>query len=261
MNLTFWGVNRLPGKKVLLIVEGEKAEKELFTRFYHLYRIDTVEIVAYKTHIYAFYNRLKNDYGDKNGCIDYDNIDLPLFMNDYLGLREEELLNESDFSDIILIFDFDPQDPQFDPNILTELIEHYNESTDKGKLYINYPMLESFQDMETIYDRTFETSTVDLATLTTKIGKTNKYKKHVEERSFLNRIDDIDKTIGNGLIKLHYHKTNYLLQQMNGDFDDKNPDLQKICMIQCDKLRNEQLIWILNTSLLHLYIEYGYIAE
>lgn len=246
-------------KKILLIVEGEKAEKELFTHFYHLYDIDAVEIVAYKTHIYAFYNRLKKEYSDGEGLIDFENIDLPLFMNDYLQLEEDELLNEDDFSDIILIFDFDPQDPQFKPDILIELIENYDESTGKGKLYINYPMLESFMDITSMDDPSFKTSTVELSTLKTKIGKTNKYKKYVEERTFLNKIEDIDVEIGNQLIKMHKNKFEYLLEQSDVEYRDKDFNDRRICVFQCHSLKYDELVWVLNTSLLHLYIEYGYI--
>lgn len=130
-------------------------EKELFKHLYELYGKHYVEIIAYKTHVYAFYNRLKKDYSDELGNISFEYIDLPLFLNDYLDLSEDEVLNESDFSDIILIFDFDPHDPQYDPDKLSDLLGNFSESTGRGMLYINYPMVESYKDITSLEDPLF----------------------------------------------------------------------------------------------------------
>lgn len=121
--------------KILLLVEGEKVEKDLFQHLYSLYGIDNIEIIAYKTNIYAFYNRLKKDYPDSDGDIEFEFIDIPLFLNEYFDLDEENLLNEADFSDIILIFDFDPHDPQFDALKLKVLLDNFSDSTERGKLF------------------------------------------------------------------------------------------------------------------------------
>ena len=48
-----------------------------------------------------------------------------------------------DYSDVVLIFDFDPHDNRFSISRLSELLAYFNESTDEGKLYINYPMVEA----------------------------------------------------------------------------------------------------------------------
>ena len=59
------------------------------------------------------------------------------------------------YSDIILIFDFDPQDDLFTSKKIEEMLEYFKESSDMGKLYINYPMVESFYHMKTIPDLNF----------------------------------------------------------------------------------------------------------
>lgn len=242
--------------KILLLVEGEKVEEELFQHFYNLYGIENVEIVAYKTHVYAFYNRLKNDYADNEGNIDFEFIDLPLFLNDYLKLGGEDLLNESDFRDIILIFDFDPHDSQFDQNKLNILLESFSDSTGRGKLYLNYPMIESFKHVSSLEDHLFNESSVPIEILKERRRGTSAYKALVDSSSFIDRIGDIDKSIANGLMKLHNDKLNYLLESKN--YEDGNK-YKLFCSVQCEKLINENLIWVLNTSLLHMLEEYGYI--
>lgn len=244
-------------QKVLLIVEGEKSERVLFTKLYNLYGMSNVEIVAYKTNIYALYNRLKKEYSDGESSIDFEAIDLPLFLNDYLKLEEAELLNEADFSDIILIFDFDPQDPGYDKNILLDLIDNYSESTGRGKLYLNYPMLESYKDVVSLDDSAFQTSLVTLATLKQRRGKTNLYKIEVDARTRIKQVADIDTQISDQLMKLHQKKLQFVLEEDN----EIDSDYRMLCEIQCDKLSTEEQIWILNTSILHLFDEYGYIND
>lgn len=247
----------MKSSKVLLIVEGEKAERELFTQLYDLYGMNNVEIVAYKTHIYAFYNRLKKEYSDEEGLIDFEAIDLPLFLNGYLNLRDEALLDEADFSDIIMIFDFDPHDPQYDKKTLLDLIENYSESTGRGKLYINYPMLESYKDISSLDDSTFLTSRITLDTLKRRVGKTNQYKKTVDAKTCIKRVEDIDEQIGNRLMELHLKKLYYVL----GESNKIENDYLRLCEIQSDKLSAEEIVWILNTSILHMYEQYGYIGK
>ncbi|MEK4444324.1 hypothetical protein [Niallia sp. FSL K6-0077] len=242
--------------KVLLLVEGEKVEKDLFRHFYNLYGINNIEIVAYKTHIYAFYNRLKKDYADMEGNIDFEFIDLPLFLNDYLNLDEKDLLNETDFRDIILVFDFDPHDSQFDRQKLEILLENFSDSTGRGKLFLNYPMIESFKDINSLEDEHFKNSTVHIDDLRKRSKGTSGYKKMVDSNTCISSIEDIDTDIANALLQIHNNKLYFLLKHLAYEEENK---YKLVCTEQCDKLKKENLIWVLNTSLLHMLEEYGYI--
>jgi hypothetical protein len=237
--------------KILLIVEGQKTERELFKHFYRLYNQPNVEIVAYRTNIYSFYNRLKRDFAEQDGKIDYDLIDLPLFLNDYLKLGEEKKLNEMDFIEKILVFDFDPQDPNYSPQVLVELMENFSNSTENGKLYINYPMVESFRDIESLDDKAFLNSMVSLKVLQQKVRRMNQYKRDVDARTCIRDIEDIDVEIGSKLMNLHYQKVNTIIENKS------EGKYLHLCRTQCDKLQAESLIWIVNTSILHLLDEYG----
>lgn len=242
--------------KILLLVEGEKVEKDLFQHFYNLYGIENVEIVAYKTHIYAFYNRLKNDYANAEGDIDFEFIDLPLFLNDYLKLGEEDILNEADFRDIILIFDFDPHDPQFDKNKLNILLENFSDSTGRGKLFLNYPMIESYKHITSLEEPLFNKTTVHIDDLRQRYKGTSGYKQIVESTTCICNIEDIDTSIANTLLKLHNNKLNKLLDNL---LDEEESKYKVFCNVQCEKLDKENLIWVLNTSLLHMLEEYGFV--
>jgi len=78
------------------------------------------------------------------------------------------------YSDILLIFDFDPHDPQFSDYKISEMINFFVESSDMGKLYLNYPMVEAFYHMKSIPDEEYNSYTVSMDELITK-----KYKQRV----------------------------------------------------------------------------------
>ena len=57
------------------------------------------------------------------------------------------------------------------------MIEHFSESTDAGKLYVNYPMLESYKHFASIPDPCFNQRAVELKNL-------SRYKEIVDRESF-----------------------------------------------------------------------------
>ena len=239
--------------KILLLVEGEKTEKALLQQFYKLYGESRIEIVSYKTNIYAFYNDLKTKYDSgQNGMITYDTIDLTLLLNDHLKLKGSKRYNKNDFEEKILVFDFDPQDrDEGHEKILIELMTNFSDSIGRGKLYLNYPMVESFKDFTSLEDENFIHSTFPLSML-----PKNGYKQHIHQqtlRNKLNHIKKIDKQTGRKLLELHQQKLAFVTKQLS---DSKEKYLY-LCKRQCEKLKDEKLIWVINTSILHLLDEYG----
>lgn len=244
-------------KKILLLTEGEKLEKELFTHLYLLYDIKNVQIIPYKTNIYNFYHRLLKDYG-RDGEINFDVIDIPLFLNEYFGWEQGDLLNRDDFSDILLVYDFDPHDSNYSPEKIIKLLNHFNESTDNGKLYINYPMIESFQHIKSINDPSFFESMITLNDLTKRYRGSSYYKKEVKENTFISKIDEIDKMIMKQLIDMHNTKFKEIIKRNKPTNSiDEEKKFIDFCDIQCKKLDNSSEMWILNTSLLYMIDEYG----
>lgn len=155
--------------KILVIVEGAKTDFNLMTRLLSVYGIsETHQIVSYNTNIYTLYNQLPDSYDE------YDNIDLLQILKE----REKDeskraLLNER-YSDILLIFDLDPQAPDFAPEKVIKMTSYFTESTNMGKLYLNYPMVESFYHMSDIPDEKYNEYVVALDDL-----KNKKYKQIV----------------------------------------------------------------------------------
>ena len=93
--------------KILVLVEGQKTDPKLMKHLLEVYGIDqSHEIVSYNTNIYTLYNEMFQD-GDP------DSLDILQILKEHeKDDTIRKLLNQR-FSDILLIFDLDPQDPLY----------------------------------------------------------------------------------------------------------------------------------------------------
>ena len=160
-------------RKILILVEGEKTDYRLMERLLSVYGIsDRHRIVAYHTNIYTLYREMFMD-GEP------DSHDLLLILKAREPDVQKKAMFDDRYSDILLIFDLDPQDSQFSSDKISEMAAYFTESTEMGKLYLNYPMVEAFYHMETIPDPAFNSRTVTMAEL-----KSRTYKSRVNLESY-----------------------------------------------------------------------------
>lgn len=212
--------------KILVIVEGKKTDFRLMQRLFNIYNIsDNHEIVSYNTNIYNLYKEMFENSDPSS----YDLLQL---------LKEKETDNEKkkrlddNYSDIILIFDFDPQDTLFTSDKILKMLDYFKESSDMGKLYINYPMVESFYHMKTIPDPNF----LNLVITSDKIKN---YKKIVGEVCHDQRKFARSKKENNIIIKSNFEKAKAII---NDDYND-------IMLLnkQCEILNKTNEIYVLCT--------------
>lgn len=133
-------------KRILVLVEGERMDVRLMKRLFRIYDMDAeYEVISYNTNIYVLYDDMFLD-GEP------DAMDLV----QVLKMRERDptvrKLLDDQYTDILLIFDLDPQDGRFSEEKILAMIRYFSESSDMGKLYINYPMVEAFYHMKSIPD-------------------------------------------------------------------------------------------------------------
>lgn len=220
--------------KILVIVEGAKTDFNLMTRLLSVYGIsETHQIVSYNTNIYTLYNQSPDSYDE------YDNIDLLQILKE----REKDeskraLLNER-YSDILLIFDLDPQAPDFAPEKVIKMTSYFTESTNMGKLYLNYPMVESFYHMSDIPDEKYNEYVVALDDL-----KNKKYKQIVHN---ICRNGDYakfasDKKECSIVIKQNFEKAKLMINN-----DENMPNSIDILNKQLDLLSSKKIISVLCT--------------
>lgn len=90
-------------KQVLLIVEGIKQEIKLFQALFRCYGLDIgYEIVSYNTNIYELYERMFSDGFQ-------DDLSLLGVLKERAS-EEDKWLFDQDYSDVLLVFDYEPQD-------------------------------------------------------------------------------------------------------------------------------------------------------
>lgn len=225
--------------KILVIVEGAKTDVNLMKRLLNIYGIsETHKIISYNTNIYTLYNQLPDDYDE------YEDFDLLQLLKERESDQSKlDLLNER-YSDILLIFDLDPQDPQFKPEKIIKMANYFTESTNMGKLYLNYPMVEAFYHMKSIPDDKYNDYTVTLEVL-----KKKKYKQMIHD---ICRDGDYakfasDKEECGIVINQNLAKAKFLTNTK-----DAIPDSIEILNKQLDLLTNKKIVSVLCTCVFYV---------
>lgn len=176
---------------ILFVFEGENREPTLFKTLEYLYfsQNKQIRICSYKNNIYDLYKRMtETDEPEdiitilkKKLIADKDN---PL----------KEIRRRSDFSQIYLFFDYDNhnnKEQEVSDAQIQEMLNFFNdESSDFGKLFINYPMVES------IYYAKNELPDKDYHTYTSPILLGKKFKEKVNQESFYKNLDFLTFRLG-----------------------------------------------------------------
>lgn len=180
-------------RKVLLIVEGRKQEVKLFKALFACYHLNFgYEIYPYETNIYELYEKMFS-----NG--EQEELSLLGVLKERANEEDRQLFDQ-DYSDILLVFDYEPQDDRFSESRLEEMQRYFSESTDTGKLYVNYPMVEACKHFDRLPDLEFLDRTValkDVPCYKRTVGTESRYQNY--ERDFSR--PDVDEMIALTAIK------------------------------------------------------------
>ena len=144
---------------ILFVFEG-KREERLFAPLKRLFwGEETTVIAVYECNIDALYHEMQ-------AIGDYVDI-VALLRAKYEGKPDNPFMNVSrsdEFSEIYLVFDYDFHDVSRSAETLNEqlryLLDYFNEETDHGKLYVNYPMVEALVYTKQLPDEEFVNYTV-----------------------------------------------------------------------------------------------------
>ena len=146
---------------ILFVLEGEKREPKILNSIRSLFfrkqnkQNELVIIHTYESNFHSLYKKLKDN--------DWDLIPV---LKKQLKERNDSTLadyREEDFAEKYLIFDYDFHDSNNPTEKLNkeldELLTFFNEETEHGKLYINYPMVEAIRYTKKLPDSNFYTYT------------------------------------------------------------------------------------------------------
>ena len=184
--------------KILLIVEGELEEPRILGSESHgLLSLlgGDYEIVPFANPIYELYEAYKKN--------EYD--DLVSYLRLEKGLKiDDGVLSKNAFSSIYLVFDFEPHYHRYSDEKIKELLSLFNNETELGKLYINYPMVEAFYDFDFLPALNYNEKTVNLSGFSGRV-----YKKQVNTSTCL-RKNKITKKDLCYIVMHNYNKSKYI---------------------------------------------------
>lgn len=223
-------------RKILVLVEGAKTDAALMKRLLTVYRMDIrYKIVSYCTNIYTLYREMFAD-GDPA------EIDLLQLLKSREPDPVKKTLFDESYADVLLIFDLDPQDPGFKPESISRMAGYFTESSDMGKLYLNYPMVEAFYHMQSIPDPRFDSY---CATLDELIAGEYKARVNRENRNHDYRKFAATKEECNTVIRQNIAKARRLT---GGDSQsDSLPPQNKILAAQLHCLQSHKQVAVLST--------------
>ncbi len=107
---------------------------------------------------------------------------------------------------IYLFFDMEPHDDQFDSQKLLDMLTHFDNETEHGKLFVSYPMIEAIRDIGN--NDEYLTRTVKLEECKGKIYKELSVKRG---NTCYQQPSKIDKTLWQTLITSNVQKANNLI--------------------------------------------------
>lgn len=200
--------------KTLLVVEGQHEKSSLLQivlKCFPEIPVNYENVLVFGADIYDLYGDIESEYGEEWYTDELLEINIPYLISKRLNI--EPKLERDSFTNIILIFDYERQDPGFTFEKVCHMQKHFTNASEDGILYINYPMIESYLDMEDIPCSDY-CSKKQLA----RMKNGNIYKKPVYASSLFWRymmfFDKIRKVIGEKLPILSEEQREHLLDEI-----------------------------------------------
>ncbi len=168
---------------ILFIFEG-KDDKTYFESIKRLFFPEKSEafVCTYNSNIYSLYTKLKN-HDALNGKLEVDTVSVFKEILTEKGDNTLKDIREDEVSEIYLFFDYDFQEKsrtlEENNKRLSEMLDYFTDETNNGKLYINYPMVESLRYTKELPDNDYWTYTV-----TRQKCQEDSFKHQVHEFSF-----------------------------------------------------------------------------
>lgn len=132
-------------KTILFIVEGENRDYRFVNNMTGIflsgkYKTEIINVPA-EQNLYMLYQILKED--------DFDTDLIEVIRDIVPGAKEKlEGILRQDVDEIYMFFDYDIHQDNYhsDEDIVSILLDTFNNETENGKLYISYPMVEALYD-------------------------------------------------------------------------------------------------------------------
>lgn len=243
-------------EKILIIVEGERAEADFFKQLSAVFGV-RFQICCFKANIYCLYQRMKE-------------LDFNAEVKDVLREARPELSElDENYAYTYLVFDLDPhhtnrnetrsllQIVKDNCGKAVEMSEYFNNESDPtvGKLYINYPMMESYRACNCVFDPDYRNEYV-------KIEEISRFKKYVNSKKMSGKhLKDYTREDFSALMRMNVYKLALLRKNQWQPVSYSEyctlSESSALLDMQTSLIEAEEKIAVLNTSLFLLLDYYG----
>lgn len=231
-------------ENILFVFEGEKTEHVIardFTTHYINNENKTVVKVSFCGEIYQLYRKMAEDeFG-----VEFVDV-FPLLQE-----RDEDLrrYKRDDFSQIYLFFDYDPHATNASSDKIGELLEVFSQETDKGKLFVSYPMVESI--------RCFNGVESDFMNLFIKLNDVPNFKRIVNDYAHkkYNNVPQWKIEVWNEIINLHCKRANFIVNGVTAFPDGEIP--QSLILQKQTEYEAAENVMVISAYPLMLLSHYG----
>ncbi|MBS9767061.1 MAG: hypothetical protein KGV44_05930 [Flavobacteriaceae bacterium] len=226
---------------ILFVFEGQRTEDTVINSLQKEIFTDHFITCAFTTTMYKLYKDISED----------EDLDLFSLLKE-MEVNKNALKNykREDFAEIYLFFDYDGHTSNADNKKTSKLLDFFNEETDKGKLYISYPMVEALKHIED-----FDT----FKNLKFPIDKGADYKKIVSDNCIekLKHFNLYTFEIWKKVIDIHLRKMNYIVFD-KFDFPDKLAEQLTVFNAQLNKyIGRDKTVSVLSAFPAFLHDYYG----
>ena len=192
--------------KVLFVFEGAKTERAILKYLTRSFAgFDQEHIVAtFNADIYQLYQKISDDE----------------FLDIVEIIREKEKSNveqlegviRSDISQVFLFFDYDGHATQSDDKKIKQMLMHFTDESEQGRLYISYPMVEALRHLH---------ADVDFKSTSVRAKVDIKYKNVVGKSCapMMNQMKKWELIKWSEVINTHCSKANFIV---HGDYEFPN---------------------------------------
>lgn len=214
-------------KKILLIVEGESDEVRFFRRLFKCcYQKFEYNFYSYKTNLHVLAQELYNNYPD----FESDNIDIKLVLSSLEDDEDKKWALKEQYTDVFLVFDFEPHDHHTHFDTVKRMLNYFTDSTGQGKLFINYPMMQSYKHFLSLPDSSFVDRCVTME-------EVKRYKSLVAEESCFTDLAKYDYKTFFSIAYHHLWKANYVQTGVA-----QYPSLKSFQKLDCRTIFDNQVV-------------------
>lgn len=244
-------------RRILVIAEGERAERQFLDSMQAAFHFD-YSFCCLRGNIYSLYNKIKE--------VDF-NADVKSILLEMHPEYRDQL--DGRFAYTYLVFDMDPHHTEGRDNRaiyevikenctkLQEMAGYFIDETDPtiGKLYINYPMLESFRACDSVFDEEYKHEFVSL-------GDIKSFKSHVSTKKMARKhLKDYSRDDFVQLTRQNVYKLSLVCYQLWGGlpYDKYLSASQQRTILdeQITLIEGSRCVAVLNTSLFLILDYYG----